>query len=96
MAPCLSKRPSTSRGRTCSSRCVTFTFAGLSDDASRFRIRNEISRDDGQLAARLTSLGGWFDLNLRKLVAPPEALVDALRALDRSDDFEKLESSLRK
>ncbi len=75
---------------------VNFTLAGLSDDASRFRIRNEVYREDGQLAARLTSLGGWFDLNIRKLVAPPDSLADALRALDKTDDFEKLESSVRK
>ena len=75
---------------------VTFLLAGLSDDASRFRLRNEIYRADGQMAARVTSLGGWFDLDARKLVAPPEALANALRALDRSDDFEALESSVRK
>jgi acyl-CoA thioester hydrolase len=75
---------------------VSFALAGISDDASRFRIRNEIHRDDGQLAARVTSLGGWFDLDARKLVAPPEPLAHALRALDQTEDFEKLESSLRK
>ena len=75
---------------------VTFTIAGISDDASRFRLRNEIYREDGQMAARVTSLGGWFDLEARKLIAPPEALAAALRSLDRADDFEKLESSIRK
>lgn len=75
---------------------VTFTLAGISDDASRFRLRNEIYREDGQMAARVTSLGGWFDLNARKLIAPPDALATALRGLDRTEDFEKLESSVRK
>jgi acyl-CoA thioester hydrolase len=75
---------------------VTLLLAGLSDDASRFKLRNEIHREDGQLAARLTSLGGWFDLNARKLIAPPQPIADALRALDRTEDFEKLESSVRK
>jgi acyl-CoA thioester hydrolase len=75
---------------------VTLTLAGLSEDASRFRIRNEIFRDDGQVAARVTSLGGWFDLNGRKLVAPPEILATALRALERTEDFEVLQSSVRK
>lgn len=74
---------------------VTFLLAGISDDASRFRLRNEIYRGDGQMAARVTSLGGWIDLNARKLIAPPEPLADALRALDRSEDFEALESSIR-
>lgn len=75
---------------------INFMLAGLSDDASRFRIVNEIHREDGQLAARVTSLGGWFDLNARRLVAPPEPLAEALRALERTDDFAALESSLRK
>ena len=75
---------------------VTFLLSGISDDASRFRLRNEVYREDGQLAARVTSLGGWFDLAARKLMAPPDTLADALRALDRTDDFEKLESSVRK
>lgn len=75
---------------------VTFALAGISADASRFRLRNEIFREDGQLAARVTSLGGWFDLNARRLVAPPEALANALRALDRTDDFQDLESSVKK
>jgi acyl-CoA thioester hydrolase len=75
---------------------VTFLLAGISDDASRFRIRNEIYRADGQLAARVTSLGGWFDLNARKLVAPPEGLANALRSLEKAEDFETLESSVRK
>ena len=35
---------------------------------------------DGDLAARITSLGGWLDLAARKLVAPPEPLAAALRA----------------
>jgi acyl-CoA thioester hydrolase len=75
---------------------VNFTLAGISGDASRFRIRNEIFRGDGELAARVTSLGGWFDLNARKLVAPPDLLAEALRSLERTADFETLESSVRK
>ncbi len=75
---------------------VNFMLAGLSEDASRFRIVNEIRREDGELAARVTSQGGWFDLNLRKLVAPPKTLAEALRSLDHYGNFEVLESSVRK
>ena len=75
---------------------VTFMMAGLSEDASRFRLRNEILREDGEVAARVTSHGGWLDLNARKLVAPPEGLALALRNLDRTEDFETLVSSVRK
>ena len=75
---------------------VTFLLGGISEDASRFRLRNEIYRADGQLATRITTLGGWFDLAARKLVAPPVPLAAALRSLERTDDFEVLESSVRK
>ena len=74
---------------------VNFLLAGLSEDASRFRIRNEIRREDGQVAARITSLGGWFDLEARKLIVPPDGLAEALRGLTRAEDFERLESSVR-
>jgi acyl-CoA thioester hydrolase len=75
---------------------VTFVLAGLSEDASRFRLQNEIFRADGQLAARVTSHGGWLDLNARKLITPPEGLANALRSLTRAEDFQALESSVRK
>jgi len=75
---------------------VNILLAGLADDASRFRIRNEFRREDGELAARITSTGGILDLNARKLISPPPALAQAFRALDRSDDFEVLDSSLRR
>lgn len=75
---------------------VNFLLAGISDDASRFRIVNEVRRDDGELAARVTSQGGWFDLAARRLVAPPEKLADAMRGLDRTGEFEVLSSSVKK
>jgi len=75
---------------------VNILLAGLAEDASRFRIRNEFRRDDGELAARITSTGGILDLDARKLISPPPALAEAFRALDHSDDFEVLASSLRR
>ncbi len=75
---------------------VTFTLAGISDNGSRFRIRNEFFRSDGAMAARVTSQGGWLDLAARKLVAPPAALFAALNSVERSADFTPLESSVRK
>ena len=74
---------------------VGLALAGLSEDGSRFRLRNEFHRADGQLAARVTSTGGWLDLTARKLIAPPEGLLIVLRALSRSDDYETLPSSLK-
>ena len=75
---------------------VSLAVAGLAPDASRFRLVNEIRRDDGELAARVTSLGGWLDLGTRRLAAPPEPLAAALRDLERTPDYAPLESSVRK
>lgn len=71
---------------------IDVSIAALAPDASRFRIRNRISRADGVLAARVTSAGGWLDLAARKLVVPPDALREAMASLPRDEDFEVLPS----
>jgi acyl-CoA thioester hydrolase len=71
---------------------VTLRLAGLSEDASRFQLRNEFWRET-ELAARITSLGGWLDLRTRRLAAPPAALAEVLRTLDRTADFQQLPPS---
>jgi acyl-CoA thioester hydrolase len=73
---------------------ITFQLAGLSEDASRFRLRNELFREDGALAARVSTLGGWLDLSKRRLTVPPKALAEALRLLQKTEDFQELTSSL--
>lgn len=74
---------------------VTLNQAGLSEDGSRFLIRNEIYRNDGKLAARVTTAGGWLDLAARKLIVPPQALFQAMQSLPKTDDFQVLASSIK-
>lgn len=74
---------------------VTLSLAAMSEDGSRFLMRNEFFRVDGTLAARVTSTGGWLDLSARKLVAPPQRLLDALRSLPRTEDFRSLASRIK-
>ena len=74
---------------------VTYAQAGLSEDGSRFLVRNEFYKADGKLAARVTSAGGWLDLAARKLIIPPTALLQAMRALQKTDDFQVLASSIK-
>jgi acyl-CoA thioester hydrolase len=73
---------------------VSFSLAGLSGDASRMRLRNEFVREDGLLAAKVTTTGGWLDLAARRLISPPAALAEALRSLPRADDFQEPASSV--
>ena len=74
---------------------ITFQGAGLSEDASRFRIRNEFFREDGKMSARLTTNGGWLDFEKRKLVAPPQELAEAMKNLSKTDDFEVFQSIVK-
>lgn len=74
---------------------VTYVLAGHAPDGSRFLLRHEIFRADGKLSARVTSAGGWLDLDARKLIAPPPALLAAMNSLDKSEDFVLLPSSIK-
>ena len=73
---------------------VTLALAGMSEDGSHFRLRNEFFRRDGKLAARVSTAGGWLDLAARRLTVPPAALRQAFEKLARTDDFETLKSSV--
>ena len=73
---------------------VTLAIAGLAPDGSRFMLRNEFAHADGTRCAAITSTGGWLDLNIRKLIAPPEALRAAMEALPKVEGFRELRSSV--
>ncbi|MET7285503.1 acyl-CoA thioesterase [Streptomyces sp. NPDC005573] len=49
-------------------------------EGKTFRIRQEIRKSDGTLAAEVTAVGGIMDLKARKLVADPRAVFKELAA----------------
>ncbi|MBA5688013.1 thioesterase family protein [Rugamonas apoptosis] len=72
----------------------TLTLAGISDDGSRMKLRNEFYRGE-VLVARVTSTVGWIDQAQRKLVCPPPDLLGHLQQLEHSADFTALPNSVR-
>jgi acyl-CoA thioester hydrolase len=72
---------------------VTLALAAMSDDGSRFEIRNDFYNAKGKLAARVTSFGGWLDLTARRLVVPPEELLGVMRKMPKLDDYRVLGSN---
>ena len=74
---------------------VTLQIAGMSDDGSRFQMRNEFWRANDQLAAKVESVGGWLDLQQRKLMTPPPELLEAMHGLTRTADFREMKSSIK-
>ncbi|HXM61269.1 MAG TPA: thioesterase family protein [Terriglobales bacterium] len=75
---------------------VNIAMAGLSEDGSRFSVRNEFFRHDGKPAAKVTSTGGWMDLSVRKLVVAPPALLQVLRTSPKTADFQQLPTSVKR
>ena len=75
---------------------VMIENGGNSDEYSRYRVINTIYKADGELAARVTSIGGGLDLKQRILFGPPEEIKRAWQSLRRTEDFEELRSSIRK
>jgi acyl-CoA thioester hydrolase len=69
---------------------VTLATLGATADGKRFRIRNRFYKVDGELAATVTSAGGWLDLNARKFVVPPDAVKAAMDAMPRDDEYAPL------
>ena len=74
---------------------VTLALAGLSQDGSRWVLRNEFFRPDSKLAASLTSAGGWLDLRARALIAPPPNLFKTMQDAPRTPDFQALPTSIK-
>jgi len=74
---------------------VTYALAGHALDGSRFLLRHEIFRPDGNLSARVTSAGGWLNLAERKLVVPPPTLLSVMNSLEKTNDFIVLPSSIK-
>jgi acyl-CoA thioester hydrolase len=74
---------------------VTLSVAGMSEDGSRWLVRNEFFRPDGKLVAKVTSMGGWLDLSARRIVRAPERLLEVFRSLTRTEDFQQLETRLK-
>jgi len=73
---------------------VEMRLAAASDDLSRFRFANPILRG-GEVAALVTSEGGWLDLAERRLMVPPDDLAAAMGRIPRAEGFEVLSSSVR-
>jgi acyl-CoA thioester hydrolase len=66
---------------------VTCTIVGLSPDASRWRVRHVVLREDGKEAAVIRSGGAWMDVRTRTITAPAAGFREFLESI-RSDDYE--------
>ncbi|MFF4354760.1 acyl-CoA thioesterase [Streptomyces sp. NPDC001530] len=64
---------------------VATRVIGLSEDGSRWRFEHILTRQNGERAAEVRTLGAWIDLDARKIIAPPadlRALLESARTPD--------------
>lgn len=64
---------------------VATRVTGLSEDGSRWRFEHILTRESGETAAEVRTLGAWIDLDIRKIIAPQtelRALFEAARTAD--------------
>jgi acyl-CoA thioester hydrolase len=74
----------------------TVRLAGLSPDGSRWIVRHDFTRSDGQKSARLMVEGTWIDLQTRDAIVPPEDFIAAFDQFPRARNFKELRSLVRK
>lgn len=69
---------------------INVELAAASEDFSRWKLRHEIRKADGTLAAVYEVSGAWLRLEDRKLIPPPPALSAILQALPLSGDYQRI------
>jgi acyl-CoA thioester hydrolase len=74
---------------------VSLELAGVSMDASRFRLRSRFLDARGRNLAELTSEMGWLDITARKVANVPYELSKVIIDLPHTPDFRELTARRR-
>lgn len=69
---------------------VEVFMKGISENGERFKFSHKIFKSGGILAAEVEIYGAWLDLKTRKLTKPPEIVLQALKDIERTEDFENI------
>jgi acyl-CoA thioester hydrolase len=56
-------------------------------DASKWTIRSSIFKKDGTLSAVVEVDGAWLDLKQRRIIKPPQEIIDMISAAPLATDF---------
>jgi acyl-CoA thioester hydrolase len=69
---------------------VSFELDGMSPDGRIIRLMNEIFNEEGERSAVVVTHGAWFDLQKRKVVAPPAELLQVMQQLSKTNSFQEI------
>ena len=66
---------------------ISIKIRSVSPDFRKFSMEHAIVKNDNELAALLTIDGAWMHTQQRKIVVPPQAVIDSLDKMPKTDDF---------
>lgn len=66
---------------------VSLQLKGISEDGMYFQFLHNFYDEKGKNFARCEMMGGWIDMQARKLTGLPKELLDRFNAFEKSDDF---------
>lgn len=69
---------------------IELYFAGSTKNNSRWKFVHKIYSANKKLSAINTVYGAWIDTSIRKIAPPPKYLLDRLKDLPRTNDFEHM------
>lgn len=67
---------------------VTFELSAFRENGYKWGIRHNIFKENDELACTIDTSGAWLDLNLRKIVIPPDEVANSLKSAPKSEDFQ--------
>lgn len=69
---------------------VSLQLKGMSDDGMYFMFLHNFYDDKGKNFAQCEMMGGWIDMEKRKLTGLPKELLDKFNSFEKTDDFKVL------
>ncbi len=68
--------------------CAALSFR---KDLKIWKFRQQVFKQTGELASIIIATGAFMDLKLRKVVVPPQQIIDMLERIPRTEDFQWME-----
>ena len=69
---------------------ISLQLKSVSADFRKFSMYHEIIKNDNELAAQLTIDAAWMNTKLRRVIVPPEIIINSLDVLPKTEDFKFL------
>lgn len=66
---------------------VSLQLKGISEDGTYFQFLHNFYDENGKNFARCEMMGGWIDMEARKLTGLPKELLDKFNTFEKSEDF---------